>query len=204
MDQHGVVFYHSDRTFTDTIVEFGARALEAGDPLVLVTTHEHMTLIRGGLARRGFHWDTICDHAGGAFYDAHTILGSFMVDGVPDATRFHRAMESVLAPWAGMSERWRVRVFGEMVDLLFQAGQGAAALTLEGLWNDLARNHRFSLLCAYSMGNFYREVNGAAYKRVCELHDHLVPSPDHSGERAPHEGIMPPADLDGGARPALL
>jgi hypothetical protein len=200
--QHGVVFYDSDRTFTDSIVEFGVRALQTGDPLLIVATHEHMTTIRAGLRERGFEWETICARAGGAFYDAHTMLGRFMVDGMPDPVRFGKTMESVLAPWEGMSERWTMRVFGEMVDLLFRSGQAPAALQLERLWNDLARGYRFSLLCAYSMGNFYREVNGAAYKSVCELHDHLVPSADHSGDRLPHQHFVMPADLSGEGRRA--
>ena len=182
MEKHGVLFYDSDRTFTDSIVEFGVRALQPGDPLVLVATSEHMTAIRAGLKKRGFDWEEIRERAGCAFYDAHDTLRQFMVAGMPDADRFRKTMENVLAPWEGMGGRWTVRAFGEMVDVLFRDGRAEAALIVEALWNDLARSHRFTLLCAYSMGNFYREVNGAAYKSVCGLHDHFVPSADHPAE----------------------
>jgi hypothetical protein len=34
-------------------------------------------------------------------------------------------------------------------------GLTTAAIKLEVLWNQLAMTREFSLLCAYSMGNFY-------------------------------------------------
>jgi hypothetical protein len=42
-----------------------------------------------------------------------------------------------------------VRVFGEMVSLLWDAGLIDAAVELEVLWNELGVQYPFSLLCAY-------------------------------------------------------
>jgi hypothetical protein len=42
-----------------------------------------------------------------------------------------------------------VRVFGEMVALLWADGDRNGALVLEELWNDLTRRMSFPLLCAY-------------------------------------------------------
>ena len=40
-------------------------------------------------------------------------------------------------------------MFGDMASPLWQAGQFSAAIDVEALWNELARQHGFSLLCAY-------------------------------------------------------
>jgi hypothetical protein len=42
-----------------------------------------------------------------------------------------------------------VRIFGEMVALLWNDGHHGAAVDLEALWNELAKQYAFSLLCAY-------------------------------------------------------
>ena len=42
-----------------------------------------------------------------------------------------------------------VCVFGEMVWLLWDAGQVNAAIEVETLWNELGHQYPFSLLCAY-------------------------------------------------------
>jgi hypothetical protein len=64
-----------------------------------------------------------------------------------------------------------------MVDVLWQAGQTAAAIRLEMLWNQLAQTHSFALLCGYSMGHFYKDVG---QQEVRQQHTHLV---SDSGER---------------------
>jgi hypothetical protein len=64
-----------------------------------------------------------------------------------------------------------IRAFGEMVDVLWRAGETVAAVKLEVLWNELARTHNFSLLCGYSMGNFYKS---AAIDEICGHHTHVV------------------------------
>ena len=64
-----------------------------------------------------------------------------------------------------------VRAYGEMVDVLWKAGQTVAATRLEMLWNDLARSQSFSLLCGYAMGSFYKD---AAVEEVCSHHSHVI------------------------------
>ncbi len=66
----------------------------------------------------------------------------------------------------------RVRVFGEMVELLLRDDNPEAAILLEELWNDSVRRHPITLLCAYLMGSFYKEAHavhnaGAIPPRSC-------------------------------------
>jgi hypothetical protein len=53
--------------------------------------------------------------------------------------------EDVMIPLIELACRGRtdcvIRAYGEMVDVLWQAGQTAAAIRLEMLWNQLAENH---------------------------------------------------------------
>lgn len=64
-----------------------------------------------------------------------------------------------------------IRAYGEMVNVLWQDGQEAAAIRLEMLWNDLARTRAFKLLCGYSMGNFFK---AAAIDDIKAQHSHVV------------------------------
>jgi hypothetical protein len=82
----------------------------------------------------------------------------------------------VLDRAAESQPRAGVRAYGEMVDLLWKQGAAAAAIRLEVLWNQLAESRAFSLLCAYSMGNFYKQ---GAYEDICRQHTHVVSSTGH-------------------------
>ncbi|WP_250532488.1 MEDS domain-containing protein, partial [Caballeronia sp. ATUFL_F1_KS39] len=64
-----------------------------------------------------------------------------------------------------------VRAFGEMVAILCARGESGAALRLEQLWNDLARKHAFSLLCAYPTRVFKGSEEARAFHAICSAHD---------------------------------
>jgi len=52
-----------------------------------------------------------------------------------------------------------VRIFGQVIDVLWQKGEHDAAIQLEMLWNQLARTETFSLLSTYAMGPFYKDAS---------------------------------------------
>ncbi len=64
--------------------------------------------------------------------------------------------------------------------MLWRTNQTVAAVRLEMLWNKLAMTHKFSLLCGYGMGSFYKD---AALSAICDQHSHVV---SHEGVPVPH------------------
>jgi signal transduction histidine kinase len=74
-----------------------------------------------------------------------------------------------------------VRAFGEMVDLLWKDGNTEGAIRLEELWNGFAAHHRFSLLCAYSMGNFVGTAHAGQFQAICHAHTHVLPTERYTG-----------------------
>src|SRR2546430_7836376 len=68
-----------------------------------------------------------------------TLFRSFMVGDEPSWERFSATIAPVLEQCRATRTAARVRVFGEMVDVLWRAGNRAAAVRLEDLWNDLDR-----------------------------------------------------------------
>ncbi len=96
----------------------------------------------------------------------------------PTPPCFQRALVPVIEKACGRRTDCVVRAYGEMVDVLWKAGQTVAATRLETLWNQLAQTHDFSLLCGYSMGNFYK---GAAQEEICSHHTHILSDDGHVG-----------------------
>jgi hypothetical protein len=117
--------------------------------------------------------------------DAEEILGTFIVDHAPVGSLFRRSIGGVIEQTLRGRERTPVRAYGEMVDVLWKQGKTEAAIRVEVLWNNLAESHTFSLLCGYSIGNFYKEND--KYREICDLHSHV------------HEHIHPRGDAPAGA-----
>jgi hypothetical protein len=105
-------------------------------------------------------------------------LGLFMVDGRLDRARFASAMNPFLADLARNHKR--IRAFGEMVALLCQQGNRAAAIELEQLWNALQREHSFSIFCAYPMSEFAEVADGGHLSDVCTCHSRVIPAESYS------------------------
>jgi MEDS: MEthanogen/methylotroph, DcmR Sensory domain len=90
----------------------------------------------------------------------------------PSAERFLEVVGSLIDDVAGRFPGQTIRVFGEMVDLLWQRGNERGAIALEELWNDLQRTRRFALLCGYRLDIFDVGVQRDSLPEVLRVHTH--------------------------------
>lgn len=91
---------------------------------------------------------------------------------MPDAARFRATMGELIS-LAAQGGRG-VCIYGEMVAVLWDQGNIAAAIALERLWNDLAATHAFSLLCAYPIRAFDTDAGSAQFQQVCGQHSRVL------------------------------
>ena len=111
--------------------------------------------------------------------DAAETLSSIVVDGSPDPKRVRDLVGGMMTQ-LGQGDR-RIHVFGEMVALLWAAGDRDAAIRLETLWNDLRRSHRFALLCGYPLHGFGEGSDAAGFEGVCACHTRVIPAESYAG-----------------------
>lgn len=175
---HLVGFYETEAFLVDTVCSFLTPTLHDGDVAIVVATAVHRQLFEAALGGAGIEVGAAIDDGRYLPFDAETVLARFMLDGRPDPTRFHATIGPLLA--AAREGGRRVHVYGEMVALLLEGGDGASAVALEDLWNDLAEIHPFVLLCAYPMRAFEDEANTAVFTRICEQHGTVIPSEGYS------------------------
>ena len=176
MCRHAVQFYETDRFLCDEVTRFVCEGLRAGESVVVVATRPHREAIESELKQQARFEDSL--PAGGArliWRDADETLSALLVNGWPDAARCENVL-GALVDEASDSGKVPVRVFGEMVAVLCAAGNPEAALHLEQLWNELARHHAFSRLCAYPMRVFAGEEGRQAFHAICAAHFEVMPS----------------------------
>jgi hypothetical protein len=151
--EHLVTLYESDDALVARVAEFLAPAVRDGEMAVVVATAAHRAAFRAALAAEGADLERA--EASGRFpqLDAAETLATFMVDGAPGR---------------------HVRVYGEMVALLWDAGDVASAIALEDLWNALAVGHEFALLCAYPTSLFTAGGGEPEFTVMCGQHTAVV------------------------------
>jgi hypothetical protein len=169
--EHIVEFYETTAFLIGTVADFVVPALRGGDSAIVVATGEHLDAFAAAIrAERVDLAAAMRDNRYQAF-DAAELLSRFMVDGMPDRALFERTACDVIDRAAAAGGH--VKVYGEMVALLWADGDVDATIALEDMWNDLAATRRFSLLCGYPMQDF-DDAARAAFKRICTQHTTVI------------------------------
>ena len=173
---HAVQFYGEKSELCQSIGSFLIEGLVGLQPAIVIATPLHVQAIVDELSAR--HIDVAKARKIGdlVVLDAEDALATFMSNGSPDPELFRRNIGGILEQAIRGRERTPVRAYGEMVDVLWKKGQTEAAIKLEVLWNELANQFAFSLLCGYAIGNFYKQSSDM--DAVIAQHTHVIGTTD--------------------------
>lgn len=176
---HAVQFYGDDQELAASVGRFLGEGLAAGGSAVVVATAAHRLAFQAHLPSAGERL---------LVADAGETLQGFLVAGRLDRSRFRAVAGDLVGRAAGTGQP--VRIYAEMVAVLWDAGQVTLALELEALWNELAGQLSFSLLCGYPArllaADNDREASGV--QQVFGLHTAVTrPSPRPAAD-APADG----------------
>jgi hypothetical protein len=181
---HAVNFYDHDGDIVAEVARFVAAGLARGERAVVVATAEHRDALDEVLLQHGA--DAVRARIMGRYLtlDAREMLAKFMVDGLPDTQKFEATVGAVID--AAASDGCAVRVYGEMVSLLWGDGNVNGTIELETLWNEVAATRAFTLLCGYPTSALTGD-SLADTSLVCALHSEVFPPRSYS--RAVRRGI---------------
>ena len=175
---HGAEIYVDVEDVAGRVADYLVAGFEQGEPALVVATPEHWRSFASALESRRWRQEDVEGRGLLVLADAEETLHSFMGIGGPSRIRFEAVVGLLLDSIAERHPGQRVRVFGEMVDVLCRNGQPDAAVKLETLWNELAERRDFALLCAYQLDLFDLSAQVAPLADVCRLHSHVRPAQD--------------------------
>jgi hypothetical protein len=170
---HVVQLYRDERFLIEALSLFTGIALGKGEGVVLVATPPHIQGLERRLETNGFCIEDVKQWGQLTVRDAAQTLSSFMVHDLPDAVLFKTIIGSAIQKAAASARSGKVRVYGEMVNLLWRENL-AAARRLEVLWNEVIQAHSISLFCAYHVDADEDEVRHFP-SDLRAVHSHLIP-----------------------------
>jgi PAS domain S-box-containing protein len=173
---HDVQFYESEDFLADTVAAFLVDGVRAAQPILVIATAAHRKAFADRMRAARVSTDDLLAARDVVWLDARETLKAFMEGGQPSRELFFHTIGSVFAKMMDGRKYLVVRAYGEMVDLLWKDGNIEGAIAVEDLWNELAIKYSFSLLCAYSMGNFFKEAHTHSFQRICGQHAQVVPT----------------------------
>src|SRR5581483_5543368 len=169
---HLVQFSEDEASLIDAVSTFIGAGLAAEEVCILITTPSHLQSLEQRLQAEGF--DLALARDSGIFIsrDAAMTLECFLIDGEPDPIRFAEVIKPLIEE-AGQ-RNCRVRIFGEMVALLWAQGKRTAAVRLEAVWNEFLTRSSFLLFCAYPIQAMSGSRHEAQFTQICRQHSHIV------------------------------
>jgi hypothetical protein len=130
--RHLVQFYEDETFLTEAVASFVKVGLQVHDTLIIVTTPSHCRDLHNMLTPGELGNTNLM------FFNVTSLLADIAVDGCPNQSRFMEAIGNVILR---ACQRGRVRVYSEMVPVLWAEGKHQAALRLEELWDTLQTTH---------------------------------------------------------------
>jgi hypothetical protein len=176
--EHPVQIYSDVGELAGSVAAHLAAGFEAGERALVVATRLHARRFAERLAALGWDEETIERRGLLLRADAHVTLEQVMDGDMPSPTRFDRVIGGLVDEAARPLFGRRVRIFGELVDILCRRGQADAAIALEGLWNRLVRTRNVSLFCGYRLDVFDRATQTGPLPGICATHSHVLPAAD--------------------------
>jgi MEDS: MEthanogen/methylotroph, DcmR Sensory domain len=166
---HAVQFYSEDEHLLHSIAELIEETLSRGDAVICAVSRPHgeqlaqFSRMRGPMASKAV--------VEGRYLplNAEDTLAGLMQDGELNPKRFAKAMSETLEQVRKATGKKDAKVVavGVMVGLLWAQRRAEDVIRLEGMWNDLAGLHVFSLHCCYPIAAFDHPGDQKSFLTIC-------------------------------------
>ena len=178
---HILQIYENDESIVAALSQFIISGFETNESVVIVATDEHLATLDTLLLLKGYDLQELKNKNRYLTFEANDLLSKFMVAGWPDEELFFKAVTEIIKR---VKNNNKVRVYGEMVAILWAQGHSGATVRLEHLWTKLCRQEEFMLFCAYPKIGFTQDIT-ASINHICSAHNKMI-----SGEVNVHSGVL--------------
>lgn len=195
---HHIVQLYQDQDFLNRAVcRFAHAGFAKGESVILVSTLPHWNSIGARLDAEGVDVDAARKRGQLTVVDADELLPTFMRDAMPDPDIFPSIFGEVVADVRAGGNSQRVRVWGEMVNVLWERGDVAASMNLEDQFDQLGKKRDIAIFCSFLMDNFNGDVHAHMLPRLGTNHSHLIPVEDYARlERAVADALRETVGAD--------
>lgn len=166
----------------EAVAHYVTEGLRNGEAVTVIARSRLRKSLKDYMGTLDFDTQSLLDQGQIKFFDAEFLLSSISLENEIDAEAFKKFIET---PMSTIKSKYgKLRIYGEMVDILWQNDAHEMAIQLEDLWNDLFKTFEFSLLCTYSLNHIDPDAYEESLERICRCHTHHIPL-ENSGSFLP-------------------
>jgi signal transduction histidine kinase len=171
---HIVQIYSDKNDLAETVSYFTAQGLNNNEAVLLVCRSEHHDLFTQQIQKKYIDTEDLAMAGQLVIISAETAKTSIISDNKPVYEYFERSIGKIVQ--AMVKKYKKLRIYGEIVDILAEEGNMMAAVELENYWNRLLKKHDFCLFCAYHQKNVKNSPEREFHiSTLCTQHTHVIP-----------------------------
>src|SRR5215467_4065460 len=136
---HIVQLYQDQDFLNRAVCRFAGAAIANGEGVILVPTLAHWNAFRPRLEAEGVDVDAARERGQLTVVDADELLPRFMRGAMPDPPVFNAVFTEAVRQARAKGNYQNLRVWGEMVDVLWERGDVSASMNLEDLFDQLCK-----------------------------------------------------------------
>lgn len=168
---HYLQIYNSDEILLESLEAYINSGLANGDGIILLATSEHLNLLKKRI-EKNYNVNKLLSSRQYIAIDADMVLSKIMDNGRINELLFTKVVQEIFRD-VNKEHGSSIRIFGELVAILWEQGKKNTALQLEKLWDALCGSSDIKLFCAYPE-DILKTGEIATIKHMCAHHDVLI------------------------------
>ena len=171
-DNHIVQVCQNEIVQTEVVAQYIKEGLLKNEAVVVIATPTLRKAVIAEMYALGLDIETFKSEGQIKFFDAEFALLSLLMDGDLDNPSFHKIID---LPIQALKLKYgKVRVMGEMVDVLWKQGDYATAVELENQCNEISLQQGFTILCTYLLNSLDSNTLETSLELICKYHNDLI------------------------------
>jgi hypothetical protein len=198
---HAIGIYDTPAFLTNVVTEFVRDAVASEAIVVVVLPRAQLQVVDRDLAASGLDVPTAKRHGSYITVDSEDLRRQLTTGGTIDLASYRTMAEHLMGK--ATARGCELHICGNMHSMLWEAGDLATVLELEGMWHVLPGAPRMRLLCLYHAEVFHDGNGDDPFLALCRQHTTIGPVEDYASlvdpqhelrgvallERQQHEGV---------------
>lgn len=172
--RHFAQLHRDIEALTESVFAFLEAGLRAGNSLLIIAPASRIERLFDRLAMGRVHPKSLSDSGQLAVMDSGPILDKLRSNGQSEWAHFRGMLSPVLSRLRPHGRG--TRIYAELANVLWEAGETGAAIRLEDLWNTLAGAHAFSLFCGFTIDTHCEHAYAAPLEELGRTHSDILGS----------------------------
>ena len=168
---HRLQLFDTPESLAESVAAFFLEGYQQGDHLLIVAKPRHTDAVLAAVRASGCFPADMNGSQRLVALDAADVLRHITRNGAIDNCLFRKTVKPIVESLASTG---RLRIYGEVVELLAEEEDMTGALALEQLWNALAAEVPFTLMCGYSSAHFSSPAGRPALRHICRAHSESI------------------------------